>query len=146
MRDGAEAAPHRLVGPRPQPRPDVGVGDRAPPRRGVEGDDVAPPGEVVEHAVGAHAHEVGERQGDDVRSTGAGVVARRELLLVHLGGRQAAEEVPVERSVRGERHVGHELDAVAGDLAHRGDELERCALVVAHRGREREQLLPRRGA
>ena len=61
-----------------------------------------------------------------------GVVARRELLLVDLGGGEAPEQVPVQRPVGRQRHVGHQLDPVGADLAHRGDELERGAFVVAH--------------
>ena len=88
----------------------------------------------------------GSVERDDVRAALGGVVARRELLLVDLGGGEAPQQVPVQRAVRRERHVGHELDAIDTDLAHRGDELERRSLVVAHRTCQRQQLVVRRGA
>ena len=75
----------------------------------------------------------------------ASVVAAAQLLGVHGCGRQAAEQVPVERPVRGQRHLGHELDAIVGDDAHCRDELERRALVIAHGTREGEQLVVRAG-
>ena len=96
--------------------------------------------------MGPHPHEVGKRERDDVRALLRGAVARRELLLVDLHRREAAEQVPVERTVGGERHVRHELDALGGDLAHRRDELERGPGMVPHGPREGEELLARRRA
>ena len=64
-----------------------------------------------------------------------------QLLLVDLLGGQAAEQVPVEGAVGGQRHVGHQLHPVVGDGADGRDELERGAGVAAQRAGQRDELL-----
>ena len=93
----------------------LGIADGATSRSGGQRDDLAPSRAVVEHAARPHPHEVGQRERDDVGAVLGGVVARRELLLVDSRRGQAAEQVPVERSVRGQRHLGHQLDAIGAD-------------------------------
>ncbi len=53
-----------------------------------------------------------------------------------------AEDVPVERAVRGETQVGHQVDLVVGEAveASRDDQLELRAGVGTEHTREREQL------
>ena len=86
-------------------------GSRNARRRSVVGEreDLAPARERAEDATAPHAQEVGERERDDRGALRRGEVARGELLLVDLGRREAAEQVPVERAVGGQRHVGHQL-------------------------------------
>ena len=69
-----------------------------------------------------------------------GPIGCAQLLLEDRGGRQAPEQVPVERAIGGEGHVGHQLDAVVGDLAHGRDELQGGALVVPNGPGQGEQL------
>ncbi len=55
----------------------------------------------------------------------------RQLLLPDLLAGQAAQQVPVERPVGGQRHVGHQLHPVVGDRSDGRDELEGRPLVAA---------------
>ena len=61
------------------------------------------------HEVDAHRRARGRRERDDRRAALGGVIARRELH-VHDArvDRVRREQIPVERAIRGERHVRHD--------------------------------------
>ena len=121
----AFSAPARRRGPgRRGRRPRPGA------RRASRASTSRQPGRPGSRVVGPHPHHVGQGQGDHVGARGRGQVGRLQLLLVDLLGGQAAEQVPVERPVGGQRHVGHQLHPLVGDGADGGDELERGAGVV----------------
>ena len=107
LESGVHPLAHRGIGERGAT---LGVGER---------DHLAPAGHGLEHPAAAESHHVGQRQRDHLGAAFGGVIRRRELLREHRRGRRAPEQVPVERTVGRERHPGHELDALVGDLAHR---------------------------
>ncbi len=75
--------------------------------------------------------EVGERQSDHLRAPLGREVTRFELLAVDVRGGHGTEQVPVERAIGGQRHVGHELHAVPRHLADPGDHAQGRAGVEA---------------
>ena len=134
--------------PHPHGASRASPGRRSPVRRssGLSATTSRQPGRSSSMRLARSRMRSGKRERDDVRACCGGVVARGELLLVDLRGGEAPEQVPVQRPVGRQRHVGHQLDAIGADLAHRGDELERRPFVVAYRACERQELVVRRGA
>ena len=97
---------------------------------------------AVEQVVRPDSQQVGNRQGHHPGPPLGGEVAGLELLLVDLDRRHAPEQVPVQRTIGGQRHVRHELHAIAGDPPDRRDELEGGARVLGAR-RRRARPAPR---
>ena len=71
----------------------------------------------------------------------SGDIRRFQLLGVDLLGGQAAEQVPVQRSIRRQGHVGHELHPIVGDRSDGRNELQRGAGVVTEQAGQGYQLL-----
>ena len=117
------------------------VGHGGAPGGGVTPDDLAPPRQPGQQRRGSHPHEVGKREGDHVGPLLGRHVRGPELLLEYLLGGQAAEKVPVQRTVSSQGHLRHQLHAGVGNRSHGRDELERRARMASQRPRQCHELL-----
>ena len=117
------------------------IGNRLLTAIGVQHQDLRPHRQTGENVAGPHAHDVGQGQSHDVGAALGSQVGRPELAGEDLLGSQAPEKIPIEGTVGGQGHVGHELHPVLGDGPDRGDELERGPFVVAHGGGQSHELL-----
>ena len=131
----------------------VGIRQRRHALGRREGEDLAPARQAVEDGAvleaQAHLHGVGQRQRHHGRPAGGGGRPGGQLApgAVGVHGRDA-EDVPVDRSVRQQRHGGQEVDVLLAEAVQAAgdDELDRGALVLAHGGGQALHLLPGRGA
>ena len=136
-----------------EPATHLGVGERGQPLGHRQMHRVPPARQPVEHEAGQERQPDlhGLRQGERHHPAAAlgGDFAGAQLPLVPIGVRRRdAQQVPVQRSVGGNRHVGEQRDVVVGEArqAAGDDRLERGARMVAEAGRQGNQFLPRRAA
>ena len=92
-----------------------------------------------------HPHQDRHSEGHDLGTGFGGPLAGLELVLVGLGpSRVDSEDVPVDRPIRGDRHLGHQLDFVVVEPVEAavGDPLECGALVQRGLLAKFENLVP----